>query len=198
MKFPIASLSLAALSTCAALSLVRVTPAQAAPPPYTIDAVHSTALFRVKHLNTSWAYGRFNGIAGTVAYDAAAPESSSIQIKVDANTVDTGNEKRDAHLKGADFFEVAKYPEIAFTSTSVKKAGDAALDVTGNLTLHGVTKPVTIRVDVSGSGKGRDGEALIGFETTFTVKRSDYGMAYGVPNLGDEVRMTIAVEASRK
>ena len=121
MKLGLVSLAVAAL-----FASLAVVPAQAAVETFDIDAVPSTVLFRVKHMNTSWAYGRFNGISGKVAYDAAAPEASSIEIKVDAATVDTADAKRDAHLKAPDLFDVAKFPTITFTSTAVKKAGEAA------------------------------------------------------------------------
>lgn len=172
--------------------------AQAAPVTYQIDAVHSAVIFRIQHLGAGYTYGRFNGISGTVTYDAAAPAASSVKVSIDAASVDSGNKGRDDHLRGPDFFDAAKFPTITFESTAVKKSGETALEVTGKLSLHGVTKDVTVVMEKTGEGKGREGEALIGFEGVFSVKRSEYGITYGPGALGEDVRLTIAIEAMKK
>ena len=162
-----------------------------------VDPVHSTALFRIKHLGTSYTHGRFNDVSGSIVTDPDLAKSS-VEIVIKAESVDTHLEKRDQHLRSADFLNVKEFPTITFKSREVKSAGADAFDVTGDLTLHGVTKPLTIRVEKTGSGKDMKGNELIGFETVFTVKRSDFGMDYMVGPVGDEVRMTLAVEAGKK
>jgi len=165
---------------------------------YEIDGVHSLASFKIKHLMVSTTQGRFNDIAGTISYDAANPTASKVAVVLKAASVDTSNAKRDEHLKGPDFFDVAKYPTLSFTSTAWKATGTDAFEVTGDFTLHGVTKPITIAVTKSGEGKGFQGEPRIGFETAFTIKRSDYGMSgYGAA-VGDEVKIEFAAEAVGK
>lgn len=174
-------------------------PAGAAPPAapaWQVDAAHSSVTFRVMHMESSWTYGRFNELAAELAYDEGAPSASAISFTVKAESIDTGNAKRDQHLKGPDFLNARQFPEIAFRSRSVKVDG-AAAQVAGDLTLHGVTKPVTAAVRKVGSGKGRKGEALAGFEAAFTVKRSDFGMTHMVGPVGDEVAITVAIEASK-
>ena len=138
-----------------------------------------------------------SSIEGSVTWDAANPSASSVSIKVATASVDTGNKDRDNHLRSPDIFDAAKYPEITFSSTSVKATG-TTLEIAGKLSLHGVTKDVTVTMEKTGEGKGRNGEALIGFEGVLQIKRSDYGMTYGAGALGDDVRLTIAIEAMRK
>jgi polyisoprenoid-binding protein YceI len=164
---------------------------------YAVDPVHSSIVFRIKHMDTAYFHGRVNGAAGTINFDAANPEASTFEVTVKVDDIDTGNKQRDEHLRSASFFNAADFPTITFKSTSVKKAGDKQLDVTGDLTLHGVTKSVTVKVDHTGSGDMK-GKPIVGFETVFTVKRSDYGMKEMMGPLGDEVRLTIALEAGKK
>lgn len=159
---------------------------------YTPDPNHQSVVFNIEHLNLSFVHGRFSELSGEVKYDAKNIEDSSFDLKVPAATVNTGNEKRDGHLKSADFFDVKKYPDIAFKSTSVVKGDDKdEIKVTGDLTLHGVTKSVTVEFEV----RGPNAKGLMGFSTELELKRSDYGMSYGVPNIGDTVKMDISFEA---
>jgi polyisoprenoid-binding protein YceI len=130
--------------------------------------------------------------------DEANAAASAVNFEIKATSIDTASSGRDDHLRGPDFFNVAQFPTIAFQSTSVKKIDEKNFEVAGNLTLHGVTKPVSVRMEKTGAGKGREGEALVGFEGTFAIQRSQFGMGYGVPNLGDEVRLTVSVEAAKK
>ena len=159
---------------------------------YTIDNVHSTAMFRVKHMNTSWFYGRFNKISGSVAYDEAKPEAGSISIEIAADSVDTHNDGREKHIKSPDFFSVAEFPTMTFKSTKVAKK-DKQLSVTGDLTFHGTTKSVTVDVDVVGTGEMR-GTKIAGFETKFDFKRSEYGCKGLLDGIGDDVRVLISLE----
>ncbi|MFN0207827.1 MAG: YceI family protein [Planctomycetota bacterium] len=193
------------LTLCAASSAVfclsksELAPAAAAFAPgendYTVDAVHSSVNFRVKHMGVSYSYGRFNSISGSLTFDEKAPEKGSILIEVKAESIDTNSEGRDKHLKSPDFFNVKQFPTITFKSTSVKKAGEKMYEVTGDFTLHGVTKPVTFKAEHVGSGKGRDGGRLCGFDALARIKRSDFDMKYSLSALGDEVDLHIGIEA---
>ncbi len=158
---------------------------------YQIDQVHSSVHFRVKHLDTAWFYGRFNGISGgfELAEDAA---DCSFEVTVDAATVDTNNEARERHLLGEDFFNAAEFPSISFVSTAVEKT-EEGYAVTGDFTLHGVTKEITVPVEVVGFGEFR-GTKKAGLHAVFTIKRSDYGMEYMLGALSDEVMLVISLE----
>ena len=165
---------------------------------YAVDLSHSSVGFSIRHL-VGRATGHFNEFSGTITYDPASPQTTSFSGIIQANSIDTGNERRDNHLRSADFFDVAKYPRIEFASTSVQKGVEDRLEVTGTLSLHGVTKPVTFPVEVLGVGvHPMNGKAVAGFAAELTVKRSEYGVdnwtdAAGV--LGDEVKITVLIEA---
>jgi polyisoprenoid-binding protein YceI len=116
---------------------------QAQPVTYRIDPVHSFIIFRVKHLNTGFAYGRFNSFSGTIVVDEKNPANSSIELEIDANSVDTGNSQRDDHLRNPDFFNARQFPKITFKSTRVRKINDTTVEVQGDLTMRGVTRPIT-------------------------------------------------------
>ena len=181
------------------LTLALAATASAAP--YEVDPVHSTVLFKIQHLGTSWVYGRFNDFTGAIEVDAAKPEAYSLSFEVKVESIDTANAKRDQHLKSPDFFNAKEFPVIAFKSTKVTASGKDAADVTGDLTLHGVTKPVTAKVVKVGEGKHpKSGAEMAGFEATFVIKRSDFGMSnmVGPAGAGDEVFLTVAVEAHKK
>lgn len=166
---------------------------------YRIDPVHSTVIFRVKHMNTAFVYGRFNRFSGTLVVDEKNPERSSVQFEIDLNSVDTGNAQRDDHLRSPDFFNTRQFPKATFKSTRVRKINNTTVEVQGNLTLRGVTKPLTVRVTFTGKGRNPRGQEIIGFETTFTIKRSEFGINYGLNGgLSDEVRLTVSVEAIRQ
>ena len=179
-----------------ALLAAAVAPIQAAEP-YKVDSVHSAVIFRVKHMNVSHAYGRFHEIGGTFDLDETNPAQSKIDIKVPASSIDTASKLREIHLQGPDFFSTKQFPTISFKSTEVAKTSDGAFVVTGDLTLHGVTKPVTLKVEPSGTGKGMKGEKLAGFETTFSIKRSDFGMTNMTGVIGDDVRLIVSIEGNR-
>lgn len=166
---------------------------------YSLDTAHSYVIFEIKHMGTSNSYGMFHEPSGTLTL-GADPAGSSVEIIVPAAKVDTGNQQRDTHLRSPDFFSVKEFPTITFKSSSFKPAGDKAFDVTGDLTLHGVTKPVTARLEIIGTGKGMQGESLVGAETKFTIKRSDWGMKTYVKEgaIGDDVTLTVAIEGHKK
>ena len=166
---------------------------------YRIDPVHSFIIFRVKHLNTGFAYGRFNTFSGTIVVDEKNPANSSIELEIDANSVDTGNSQRDDHLRSPDFFSARQFPKITFKSTRVRKINDTTVEVQGDLTMRGVTRPITARVTFTGKGRNQRGQEIIGFETTFTIRRSQFNINYGLNGgLADEVRVTFAVEGIRQ
>lgn len=165
---------------------------------YAVDPVHSTNVFRIKHMNTAFFYGRFNQMEGDFTLDEKDPTKSTFDVKLKTESIDTNNAARDKHMRSPEYFDAEKNPDITFKSKSVKKAADGSLEVTGDLTLRGVTKPLTAKVELTGSGKGMRDEVRAGWETTFTVKRSDYEMTAGQGALGDEVRITVSVEGVKQ
>jgi polyisoprenoid-binding protein YceI len=169
--------------------------AAAAAASYKVDSVHSMVIFKVKHMGAGNFYGRFNQVSGTFTIDEADPAKGQVDFQVKADSIDTANAKRDGHLKSGDFFNVVQFPSITFKGKEIKKAG-SAYEVAGDLTLLGVTKPLKARVEQVGSGEARGGGKIAGFEATFTVKRSDFGMSYGAGALGDEVSVIVSVECA--
>ena len=178
-------------------ALVLALPAWAADV-YTIDATHSEVGFRVRHL-VSKVSGRFTKFTGTLTLDPKDIGKSSVRVVIDAASVNTDNEARDKHLRSADFFDVEKYPAITFTSTAVKDLGQGRLEVTGDFTLHGVTKRISFPITSFGVKPGlKPGSAVAGFgDGALTINRQDYGVSYGKGLLGDEVQITLDVEATK-
>lgn len=164
---------------------------------YTIDNSHTSLIFAVSHLGFSDTYGRFNKISGTVAWDASAPAASKFDVTIDANTIDTNDAKRDDHLKNADFFNVKQFPLITFKSTKVVEDGDK-VSVTGDMTMHGVTKPVTLSLTKLKEGATPFKDVRIGFRGTTTLKRSDFGMNGMQGGIGDEIAIMLSFEAIKK
>jgi polyisoprenoid-binding protein YceI len=179
-------------------ALVPATSPARAAESYRVDSIHSSLLFRVKHLNVGYIYGRFNNFSGAFTFDDQNPAASSLTMEVQVQSLDTGNPKRDGHLKTPDFFNAAQFPTMSFKSTKMKALDEKTYEVTGDLTLHGVTQPVTVRLERIGAGKGMQGEFRTGWESTFTIKRSDFGMKYMLQGVSDEVRVTVAVEGVRR
>ena len=163
---------------------------------YTVDAVHSSVVFRVKHLNTSHTWGRFDSIAGTFALDPADASGSKLSFTIKAASVNTNNKDRDNHLKSPDFFNAVQYPNITFASESVTKT-EKGYDVKGNLTLHGVTKPIQVLVVPVGNGKDMKGNPITGIDTTFVVKQSDFGITKMAAAVGDEVTIFVSLEGGK-
>ena len=167
----------------------------AAPIAYAVDAGHSSVLFKTRHNGVANFYGRFNELSGEVAYDAANPTASRVSLEIQADSVDTNSEGRDKHLRNADFFSVQEFPTITFESTKVAQKGDD-LEVTGDLSFHGVTKSVQAVVEVTGTGEAR-GAKVAGFEARFTIDMADYGVSFVKKNptaLGPEVHLTVSLE----
>ena len=161
---------------------------------YQIDGAHTAAVFTVSHLGFSNTWGRFNDVSGTVTWDDADPAKSAVKVVIKAASVDTGNAKRDEHLRSGDFFSVKEFPELSFVSTSIAKSGDNQYQVTGDFTLHGVTKRITVPVVKMGQGKDPWGKERIGFDAEFALKRSEYGMSFMLPGVGDDVTVILATE----
>ena len=172
-------------------------PAPAPAATYAGDTVHSFVLFKVKHMGASWSFGRFDDFTVSFQAGEGGADLASIEFAVKTESIDTGNEKRDQHLRSPDFLNAKQFPEVTFKSTATKALDADTTEVTGDLTLHGVTKPVTVKVTKVGTGDMR-GTALVGYETTFTVKRSEFGMTNMVGPVGDEIAMTVAVEGAKK
>jgi len=167
---------------------------------YDIDMYHSSVLFKVNHLGASNFYGRFNDISGTVVFDDKNPSKSSVSITVKADSVDTNSKKRDDHLKSPDFFNSKQFPLITFKSKKVEKVNDKTFKVTGDLSIHGVTKQVSFNFNKTGEGKNPKGQKIAGGETSFTIKRSDFGMDYmqGPGMLGDDITLILSFEGVLK
>jgi polyisoprenoid-binding protein YceI len=165
---------------------------------YDIDPVHSFAIFRVKHLGVSFAYGRFTDVGGAVTVDPQAPEKTALAVEVRVASVTTDNAKRDEHLRGPDFFNVKEFPVASFTSASVRKTGEDAYEATGAFTLHGVTKTITVPFTYTGTGQDPMGGTRIGGEAVFTIKRSDYGVSALPGGIADEVRLVVSLEGILK
>ena len=165
---------------------------------YSIDPVHSTVGFKIRHLGISWVTGSFGKFEGTASFDPAQPASSTLAVTVQADSVNTGNADRDKHLRAEDFFHTEKHPTITFKSTKVVKKTDSSYEVTGDMTLLGTTKPVTFTVETTGPVQGMKGETRRGGETTLTVKRSDFGMKNMIGPIGDEVHVTLAFSAVKQ
>jgi polyisoprenoid-binding protein YceI len=175
------------------LALGAFAPKAAAADSYDIDPVHSVIIFRIKHMDVGMFYGRFNGPTGKFTFDEQDPSKSTFQAQVKAASFDSGEPKRDQHVRGPDFLNAKEFPNISFKSKSVKPAdGGSRFEVSGDLTLHGQTKPVTIAMEKIGTAGNR-----IGFEGVMEIRRSDFGIR-GVQGVADEVRLIIAFEGTKK
>jgi polyisoprenoid-binding protein YceI len=165
---------------------------------YKLDPMHTSIVFRVKHLGIAYVYGRFNGPSGSFVFDETSPSNSAIEMQAETKNVDTAVEKRDTHLKSPDFFNAGEYPIVSFKSKSVKNLTEAVYEVSGDLTLLGKTRPITVKVNATGAGKDPWGNFRRGFETSFSIKRSDFGMTFMMDGVSDEVNLTVSVEGIRQ
>jgi len=194
MKFRVSTLALAALAAGVAHS------ASAAVETYTIDPVHSSVAFSIRHF-VSKVPGKFAKFKGTISFDRDNPAKNSTEAVIEMGSIDTGNQKRDDHLRTADFFDAAKHPTMTFKSKSWKKTGPDTFDVTGNLTLKDVTKMVVLKVTALGFGPGMGGAQLSGWEATTTINKAEFKVKDPVmldAALGDDVTITINIEAGYK
>ncbi len=169
---------------------------------FSVDKVHSSVLFRVKHANASFFFGRLIDVSGTIQYDRDNPSNSSVNLTVQTESVRTFSKKRDNHLRSPDFFNAKQYPTISFKSTSVKpvEGKENRFKVTGTFSLHGVTKELTIDVEKTGEGKGPEGNPRIGFYSTFTIDRTEFGMSKYADSgmIGKNVKLYISIEGVKK
>lgn len=167
---------------------------------YEVDPVHSSVVFDIRHL-VSQTEGRFREFAGMIKYDPKDLPGSSVEFTVQAKSIFTDNEKRDAHLRGEDFFAVDKYPTLAFKSKRVLPRGSSKLDVLGTITIKGVSKDILVPVTILGTGPGMGGGQAAGFRAEFDINRKDFGVTWnrdldkGGTALGDEVHVRLLVEA---
>ncbi|HWS82633.1 MAG TPA: YceI family protein [Ktedonobacteraceae bacterium] len=171
---------------------------------WNIDATHSHATFSVRYMLVSTVKGKFNVLSGTLNIDEANPANSSIEAEVDATSIDTNEPNRDNHLRSPDFFDVEKYPKLTFKSTKVEPAGDNEYKVTGDLTMHGVTKPVVFNVEYSGQAKDPSGSQHAGFSAKTKISRKEWGLTWnqlietGGALVSDEVKIEVDLAAVTK
>lgn len=179
-------------------SLMLLATARAGVETYTIDPVHSATGFSVRHVFSKFT-SSFTKTTGTITVDQANMENNTVEATIEIASVSTANADREKHLQSADFFDAANFPTATFKSTAWKKTGDDTYDVTGDLTIRGVTKSVVLKVTVLGFGPGmRPGTFLSGWEATTVLKRSDFGVSYGPKVLGEDVTINISIEAGYK
>jgi polyisoprenoid-binding protein YceI len=200
MKKTLTLLSAAFLSVCLLESAVMQPALSAAPAPaeaegFSVDLVHSTVMFRVKHIDVSYAYGRFNDFSGEIKWAPEELSETSVSFEVKADSVDSNHEGRDDHLRGPDFFSCKEFPTWSFQSEKVEALGEDRYAVTGEMTMRGEKQELRFEMEMTGEGEQR-GTKKIGFETTFSIKRSEYGMDYGLKGIGDEVRVIMSIEAN--
>jgi polyisoprenoid-binding protein YceI len=187
----------------AATPLLAQTPAAPATEAWGVDKSHSTTQFKVRHMMAN-VVGQFRDFDANINVDRANLANSTVEFTIQSTSIDTGNTNRDEHLRSADFFDVAKFPTIAFKSTSIKATGKNSFDVTGDFTMHGVTKRLTIPVTFLGFGKDGRGNEKAGLELETTINRKDYGVVWnrnldeGGLLLGDDVKVMINLELNKK
>jgi polyisoprenoid-binding protein YceI len=181
--------------TASFMSAAFASAALAAPSAFSADPNHTFVRFAYNHLGFSTQESRFNTVSGTVTYDPAA-KSASIDILINAKSVDTGSDLFNEHIQGADYLNTAQYGTATFKSTSVKFDGDKPVSIQGNLTVKGVTKPVTLTVTSFKHGTNMMKKDAIGADATGTIKRSDFNMGKAVPLVSDEVALEIVIEAA--
>ncbi len=171
---------------------------------WVVDSTHSSIDFTVKHMMIAKVKGTFHTFAADIEADPTDLTSAEIRFEVELTSIDTRNADRDNHLRTADFFDVEQYPKMTFKSTSIERDGDDEYEVTGDLTLHGVTRSETFSVTFEGSGKDPWGNEKVGFSGKGSIKRSDYGLTYnaaletGGVLIGDEVTFSIEIEAAKQ
>ena len=167
---------------------------------YVIDTqgAHASVNFKIQHLGYSWLTGRFNDFSGKFSYDQAKPEASSISVTINTASLDSNHADRDKHIKGSDFLNVSKFPEAKFVSQKVEDEGAGNLKITGDLTLHGVTKSIVIQAKKVGEGKDPWGGYRAGFEGTTRIAMADYGMTYNLGPASAYVELSLHVEGIKQ
>ena len=165
---------------------------------YKIDETHAAVEFKISHLGISWLHGRFNDFSGDFSYDAAAPADSKINVEINTESLDSNHAERDKHLRSADFLNVGEFPKATFVSTSFEPGEGDKATLTGDLTLHGVTKPVTLDVTKTGEGEDPWGGYRVGFEGTTEFKLKDFGIDYNLGPASETVYMELYLEGIRQ
>src|ERR1700732_4028263 len=198
-----ASIRMKKLTTLTCLSALIIVQSALAADDYAIDKAHSSIGFQVRHLFSN-VPGKFDDFTGTIRFDEANPEQSSGEVDIKTPSIDTGVKMRDDDLRSPNFFDATKYPETLFKSKSVKTTGNNTFEVTGDLTMHGVTKEVVLKVELVGKGAGlKPGSFVSGWDATTALKRSDFGLAWnkvieGTQVVGDDVKIELHIEADKK
>lgn len=188
--------TLFAAALFAATAIGTVSPAFAAPVSYKIDPAHTAVAFIVNHVGFSNVIGRFNTVGGDISFDKDAVEKSTVSVTIDTTSVDTNHAKRDEHLRSPDFFNAKEFPKMTFKSTTIEKTGDKTGKLHGDLTMLGVTKPVVLDVTFNKDGVSPASKLeTAGFSARGTVKRTEFGMKYGAPAIGDDIQLLIEIEA---
>jgi polyisoprenoid-binding protein YceI len=164
---------------------------------YVMDPAHSGVTFRISHLDLSWIHGRFDNFSGGFSIDPSDPTKSAFNLTIKSDSVDTNNAGRDNHLRSPDFFNAKQFPTIGFASTAVKPI-EGGYEVTGDLTMHGATKPVTFSLKGGGSAEFPKGVKRTGYSTDLVLKRSEFGVGKTMPVLGDDVHISISFEGTKK
>jgi polyisoprenoid-binding protein YceI len=168
---------------------------------WVIDPDHSVAAFIVRHMMVANVRGQFNRVSGTIRFDPSDISRSSVEAVIDVSGISTGILKRDEHLRSPDFFDIARHPEIVFKSTKANPISGARFRVTGDLTIHGITHPITFDAEYFGPVKGTEGETTIGLAATARINREDYRMIWNVPlpgggiMVGKEIQIMLDIEA---
>jgi polyisoprenoid-binding protein YceI len=169
-----------------------------------IDPAHTLVGFAGKHMMFTTVRGRFRDVQGTIAFDVANPANSSVQVEIDASTLESGAEQRDGHLRSPDFLDVDNHPKITFTSTKVEPQGADRARVSGELTIRGVTRPVVLDAKLVGKGVNPWGKEVVGFEAATTINRKDFGLTWNVALeaggllVGDQVKIELDVQAVKQ
>lgn len=171
---------------------------------WAIDPTHSEVQFKVKHLMVSTVTGSFSQFEGTIEMEEDDFADAKISFSADINSISTGNEQRDTHLKSADFFNAEQFPKLTFTSTGMTKTGEDTYNLVGNLTLHGVTKPVTLKVEYGGQMQDFYGQTKAGFELSGVLKRKEFGLTWdavteaGGVVVSDDVRLIMNIQVTKQ
>lgn len=182
----------------AGLAFGLASAAAAAPETYTLDPSHSQIVFSYNHLGFSTTTGMFSGFEGTIRFDAEDPAASSVEVAFPTASLITGWDERTAHFLTADFFGAEEAPEISFTSTAIEVTGEKTGKITGDLTINGITKPVVLEAEMTQMGEHPMAKApWVGFNATTTIARSDFDMGQFAPFIGDEVSVSISIEAMK-
>ncbi|HET8850190.1 MAG TPA: YceI family protein [Marinobacter sp.] len=188
------------LTSAIALSLAAPAVADEHSGTYAFDkeGAHQFITFKISHLGYSWLYGRFNDFDGEFVYDAANPENSSVTVNIDPASVDTNHAERDKHLRGEDFLHVSEFPEASFISKRIVLGEEGEADIIGDLTLHGVTREITLDAEMLGHGEDPWGGYRMGFEAETTLRLADFGIDYNLGPAAETVEIEISVEGIRQ